>query len=91
MIAVRSTNLQIALWAAIAALLLIPLVAMKFTAEVTWTPSDFAFAALLLGGAGLAYEIVARHSASGFRKLIVGGGSFVVVVLIWLQGAVGIV
>lgn len=91
MIAARSVNpWQVALWSTIALLLLIPLVAMQFTDEVRWTASDFAFAACLLGGAGLVYEVMARRSTDGVRKLAIGGALFVVVVLIWLQGAVGV-
>ena len=94
MTAVRSAHVngwRIALWTSIAAVLLTPLIAMQFTREVDWTGSDFALAAILLGGAGLVYELAARRSPDARRKLVIGGGLLVVVVLIWLQGAVGIV
>lgn len=49
-------------WSAAVALVLAPLVAMQFTREVNWTASDFLFAAVLVGGVGLAFEAVVRVS-----------------------------
>ena len=40
---------RLALWGAICAIVLTPLVAMQFTNEVKWDAADFAFAILLLG------------------------------------------
>ena len=47
------------LWAGLAALLLLPLIAMQFTREVAWDAADFAFAGVLLIGAGLIFELAA--------------------------------
>jgi hypothetical protein len=43
------------------AVLLVPLVAMQFTAEVDWSPLDFASAAVLLGGTGFLLELAIRN------------------------------
>jgi hypothetical protein len=45
---------------ATACILLVPLLAMQITDEVDWSPADFAFAGVLLGGTGLLLELAAR-------------------------------
>lgn len=79
------------MWTLIAGLLLLPLVAMPFTREVNWTVADFGFAGALLIGAGLLYEVTARRAPTVLRRLLFGGAILAVVLLIWAQGAVGIV
>ena len=44
--------------------LLVPLVAMQFTAEVDWSPFDFAFAAALVGGTGLLLDLAMSKPSS---------------------------
>jgi len=44
----------------VAFLLLIPLIAMKFTNEVSWTLFDFVIAAVLLFGTGFLCELILR-------------------------------
>lgn len=82
---------RILMWGAIAAIILIPAIAMQFTSEVHWTVADFVFAAVLLGGAGLAVEFATRASRSwayrGGVVVALGAG----VLLLWANGAVGIV
>lgn len=82
--------LRVVGWAAIPVLLLIPAVAMRFTDEVDWTTTDFVFVAVLLGGAGLVLELVARFTRTPAIRF---GAALVVaaiVGLIWVEGAVGI-
>ncbi len=76
-------------WSLAAALLLLPAIAMQFTAEMNWGPGDFLAAALLLGGIGLALEGAAR--LHGRARLAVAIAALAVGVLIWLELAVGIV
>jgi hypothetical protein len=45
---------------ATACVVLLPLVAMQFTAEVDWGAADFVLAGLLVGGTGLLLELAAR-------------------------------
>ncbi len=78
------------MWGAIGALLLLPLIAMQFTREVAWTPFDFAAAAALLVGGGLAYEIAARKASRRRSRLLLGGLILGAVLLIWAEGAVGV-
>lgn len=78
-------------WGAAAGLLLLPLVAMQFVDDVRWTPADFGFAALALGGTGLALEFALRiapdlASRLGFA-LALGGA----LAMVWINAAVGII
>lgn len=72
-------------------LLLIPLIAMQFSAEVIWTFSDFLFAGILIFGTGLTFKLVTRNTSSTMFKIAsasaLGSGLF----LIWANGAVGII
>ncbi|MDX3899611.1 MAG: hypothetical protein QHC40_03725 [Sphingobium sp.] len=78
------------MWMTIILLLLLPMVAMQFTREVQWDKSDFAAAALLLGGGGLAYEIGSRLLRTATHRLLLGALLLLTVGLIWADGAVGI-
>ncbi|WP_139924558.1 hypothetical protein [Hymenobacter sp. DG01] len=72
-------------------LLLIPLVAMQFTAEVNWTFSDFVFAGVLLFGAGLTFILVARMSTNATYRVAAGVGVAAGLLLLWANAAVGLV
>lgn len=83
---------RLSLWAVVVTLVvMIPLVAMQFSDDVAWTPFDFAFAGLLLYGAGLTYELIARKTGSFSRRTAVGVSIAAVVILVWIDGAVGII
>ncbi|NBD95184.1 MAG: hypothetical protein GVY11_01750 [Gammaproteobacteria bacterium] len=78
-------------WSAAACLLLLPLVAMQFTDEVAWRGGDFLFAALLIGGTGLALELAVRGSHDALSKLgfaLVLAGAFL---MVWINAAVGLI
>lgn len=79
------------LWAAIAVILLAPMVAMRFTREVSWTAFDFAVAATLLGGAALMFELVSRSAVLRRYRIVIGVALLAMVLLIWADGAVGII
>ena len=79
------------LWLAIAVALLFPLVAMQVTEEVRWTATDFAAAAVLLGGGALLFEIASRQLPTVRARWIAAGAIALVVALVWAEGAVGIV
>ena len=64
-VATRRRNYwRIARWSAALALLLTPLVMMQVSDEWHWTPRGFIFAGIMIGGAGLLYEIAERASGS---------------------------
>ena len=71
-------------------LLLVPLVAMQFTREVSWGPGDFLAAGVLLFGAGAAAVLALRHfERSGQRWLAVAAIAFGLA-LLWAELAVGL-
>ncbi|MBT2559101.1 hypothetical protein J7E24_15025 [Hymenobacter sp. ISL-91] len=74
-----------------AGLLLIPFVAMRFTREVQWDLFDFAFAGVLLFGTGLAFELVAGRGGSTAYRVGVGMALAAALLLVWVNGAVGII
>ena len=71
-------------------LLLVPLIAMRFTAEVDWTVSDFAVAAGLLYGTGIACELVLRRIGSTPVRIALCGGLVLLLLLTWAELAVGV-
>jgi hypothetical protein len=78
-------------WGAAVALILTPLAAMQFTREVNWTPSDFVFAIVMIGGVGLLFELAVRASASRAYRGGAALGLAAAFLLIWINGAVGII
>jgi len=72
-------------------ILLLPLLAMQFTDEVIWNLADFAVAGALLFGAGLTYELVARKAGNIAYRAAVGVAVATALILIWVNGAVGII
>lgn len=79
------------LWGGVAALLLLPAVAMQFTAEVQWTAFDFAaFAGLLLVPAVL-LELAVRRSASLAYRAGVALALAAAFLLTWANLAVGLI
>lgn len=74
----------------VAALLLIPFVAMRFTDEVNWTLSDFIIAGFLLLGTGILCEIVLRSYSSTRKRLIICGGILFALLVVWAELAVGV-
>ncbi len=82
--------LRIVGWAAVPVVLLTSLIAMRFTSEVDWTTTDFLFAGTLLIGAGLAIELLTLQFRKPLPRFAVAAGVGLVVVLIWVEAAVGI-
>jgi len=76
---------------ATAVILLLPLLAMQFTDEVVWDLADFAVAGVLLFGAGLTYELVARKAGHIAYRAAVGVAVATALLLVWMILAVGII
>ncbi|MBJ6111029.1 hypothetical protein JAO73_18545 [Hymenobacter sp. BT523] len=76
---------------ATAALLLVPFVAMRFSAEVQWTWSDFVVAGGLLFGAGSLFVLVARQANSTAYRLAAAVAVAAGLLLVWANLAVGLV
>ena len=86
----QANRMRIGAWALVPLLLLVPLVAMQFTSEVRWGIEDFAAAALLLGGAGLALEAVLRFVHDRRARIVLGMAVLAALVLVWAELAVGL-
>ncbi|HQW91700.1 MAG: hypothetical protein IPH68_02290 [Chitinophagaceae bacterium] len=71
-------------------LLLIPFIAMQFTAEVNWSLSDFVIAGTLLFGTGLLCEFVLRTFKKTGQRIAICAVVLVVLFIIWAELAVGI-
>jgi len=78
------------MWGVIAALLVLPAIAMPFTHEVTWGLEDFAFAALILVGAGLLYELAVWKLLTARARMVAGALIVLAVLVIWANAAVGL-
>ena len=88
---IRDHPWRIAGWSIAVTLWLLPLLAMQFTNEVAWELSDFVIAAVLLGGAGLLLELTVRKSGSSAYRSGMVVAVLATLVLIWINGAVGII
>ena len=71
-------------------LLLIPLIAMRFTEEVNWTLSDFMVAGALLLGTGLLLNLILRKIASIKYRVVISAVVLIALLLLWAELAVGI-
>jgi hypothetical protein len=74
-----------------AAILSIPLIAMRFTDAVNWTLADFVVGGALLFGTGMAFQLVARRGRStayrGATGLAVAGS----LLLVWMNLAASLI
>ena len=73
-----------------AMLLLVPLVAMQFSAEANWAPGDFVAVGVLLFSAGMAYVLATRRARTTRQKLVVGALVFALLAVVWADLAVGL-
>lgn len=76
---------------AVAILLLVPFVAMRFTDEVKWTPLDFIIAGVLLLGTGLVCEFVMRKVKKIQYRIAVCAVILAALLVVWAELAVGII
>lgn len=83
---------RVFVWIALATgvILLLPLVAMQFTTEVTWTLLDFFAAGGLVFGAGLAFVLAARRTQNWQHRIVIGAVVAAVSLYLWAELAVGV-
>ena len=79
------------LWSIPVMLLLLPAVAMQFTSEVNWDVFDFIFATIMFGSVGLVIELTVRSSDIVAFRAAVGIAIAAAFLIIWINGAVGII
>ena len=83
---------RLSFWAiSIFAILMIPFVAMQFTSQVNWSISDFIIMGIILFSIGLTYELIARKSEKTVYHAAFGVALAGVFLLLWVNGAVGII
>ncbi len=75
---------------AVPALLLIPFIAMFFSAEVNWSSFDFLIAGLLLLSTGLGCELVMRSAKKTRNRIVICGLILFTLLLVWAELAVGV-
>ena len=78
-------------WTVAALILLLPLVAMQFTDEVNWNVGDFVFAAALIMGVGVLFELTVKKTSDTRYRAGVGVGLVAAFLLVWLSLGVGII
>lgn len=77
----RNVPLRLCIWAVvIAGVLLIP-----YLANAPWTGSDFVFAAIVLSGCAIAYELITRNMTQAKDRALVGASVlfFIFLVIGW--------
>ncbi len=82
-----SRNWRGTIWITVLVILLVPAVAMQFTAEVNWGPGDFAIAAGLLGIGALALDLIIRHARA---RIALAAAVLAAMLVVWAELAVGI-
>lgn len=82
---------RVAGWSAAVLILLLPLIAMQFTDEVNWSTADFVIAAILLAAVGIPFELALRKTGDIAYRAGAGVALIAVFLLVWVNGAVGII
>ena len=82
---------RIAGWGMAGLILLLPLAAMQVTDEVKWDGADFAFAAVMVGGVGLAFELAVRMSKNIGYRGGVAAALAAAFLIVWANAAVGMI
>ena len=76
---------------AVVCLLFVPLIAMRFTNEVNWSPFDFVVAGVLLLGTGLACEFVLRVVKRTQYRIALCAAILLMLFVVWAELAVGLI
>ncbi|MFC7670323.1 hypothetical protein ACFQT0_25380 [Hymenobacter humi] len=71
--------------------MVIPLVANQYIDGEGWSPGDFVAAGIMLFGAGLTFVLIARMGNNTMYRLGAGLGVAAGLLLVWANGAVGLV
>lgn len=87
----RRNRWRIAGWGTAAIMLLLPFISMQFTDEVDWSLFDFIFFGSMLGAAGGTFELAARMTPDRAYRAAAGVALAAAFILIWVNGAVGII
>ena len=87
----RRNRWRILGWGIAAIMLVLPLIAMQFTDEVDWDVSDFIIFGVMLGTVGGTFELAAKMTPNKAYLAATGVALATAFILIWINGAVGII
>lgn len=83
---------RLIVWVVIITLvLMIPLLAMMFTDEISWDIFDFVIMGTVLFAIGISYELIARKSKRTVYRAAFGTALVGAFLLFWVNSAVGII
>lgn len=91
MAAGRGNGWRIAGWSLAALLMMVPMVGMRVSDEWKWSPGDFVFAAVMIGGTGLLFELAVRSSKHWAYRVGAAVALVATFLLIWINAAAGII
>jgi len=86
----KQKQTSVFIYSAAALLLAVPLIAMQFTTEVNWTISDVVIAAALLFTTAFSVDFVLKKVKTFNSRLLLIFGILAILILIWVEMAVGI-
>jgi hypothetical protein len=87
----RGNRWSLAIWGGAAALLAVPAIAMRFTAEVDWGPEDFIVMGALLALACGGYEVATRLSGNTAYRAGAAIAILTCFLTVWVNLAVGMI
>ncbi len=87
----RRNRWRILGWGIAAIMLVLPLIAMQVTDEVDWDVSDFIIFGVMLGTVGGTFELAAKMTPNKAYLAATGVALATAFILIWINGAVGII
>jgi hypothetical protein len=73
-----------------AAILMLPMLGMRFSEEVNWTLADFVLMGALLSGTGVMLMLVARNVGNPRYRMLAGAGLVLALLLVWAELALGV-
>lgn len=85
----RGSRSRIAGWGVAAVILLLPLLAMQATNEVSWDETDFIVFGAMLAVAGAAFDLAVRRAGSWSCRAATGVAVAAAFLLVWVNLAVG--
>lgn len=86
----KNSKISVLIYSVAAILLAIPFVAMQFTDEVNWSPSDFLIAGILLFASAFGIDLILKKVKVDARRFVYVVLVLLALFLVWAELAVGI-
>lgn len=71
-------------------ILIVPLVAMRFSGEVNWDTADFLIMGTLIFGTAMVFEFAMSQMRDTTHRILIGTAIIALFIYIWAELAVGI-